>query len=101
MLDFYTPPKILENLWFPDVFRGYRNGTLGYNGLIRRSKKMHKKTVTEQKMKLFNKDFLSKHDHIRRKLRIRSDLQTKFLMENFIFCAVGIFATCPDNPGVG
>ena len=41
-----------------------------------------------QKMKFFMKDFLSKCDQIRRKLRIRSHLLEEFLMENFIFCAV-------------
>ena len=34
------------------------------------------------------KDFFSKCDQIRRKLRIWSHLLKKFLMENFIFCAV-------------
>ena len=34
------------------------------------------------------KDFFSKYDQIRRKLPISSDLLKKFLMENFIFCAV-------------
>ena len=34
MFHFYTPLKILENLRFSDVFRGYRSGTLVENGLI-------------------------------------------------------------------
>ena len=34
------------------------------------------------------KDFFSKCDQIRRKLRIWSHLLNKFLRENFIFCAV-------------
>ena len=34
------------------------------------------------------KDFFSKSDRIRRKLRIWSHLLKKSLMENFIFCAV-------------
>ena len=34
MFHFYTPLKISENLWFADVFRGYRNGTMVCNGLI-------------------------------------------------------------------
>ena len=33
-------------------------------------------------------DFYSKCDQIRRKLRILSHLLKKFVMENFIFCAV-------------
>ena len=39
-------------------------------------------------MKFSIKDFLSKCDQIRRKLRIWSHLLKKLLMENFIFCAV-------------
>ena len=39
-------------------------------------------------MKFSIKDFFSKCDQIRRKLRIWSHLQQKPLMENFIFCAV-------------
>ena len=43
---------------------------------------------TAQKMKFFIKDFFSKCDQIRRKLRIWSHLLEKTLMKNFIFCAV-------------
>ena len=43
---------------------------------------------TAQKMKFSIKDFFSKCDQIRRKLRIWSHLPKKYLMENFIFCAV-------------
>ena len=39
-------------------------------------------------MKFSIKDFFSKCDQIRRKLRIWSHLLKKSLMENFIFCAV-------------
>ena len=39
-------------------------------------------------MKFSIKDFFSKCDQIRRKLRIRSHLLKKSLMENLIFCAV-------------
>ena len=46
------------------------------------------KTVTAQKTKFSIKDFFSKCDQIRRKLRIWSHLQKKSLMENFLFCAV-------------
>ena len=42
---------------------------------------------TAQKMKFYIKDFLSKYDQIRRKLRIWSHLIKKSLMESFIFCA--------------
>ena len=41
-----------------------------------------------QKIKFSIKDFFSKCDQIRRKLRIWSHLLKKSLMENFIFCAV-------------
>ena len=34
MLLFYTPTKAPENLWFSGVFRGYKMGTLGRNGII-------------------------------------------------------------------
>ena len=44
--------------------------------------------ITAQKMKFYIKDFSSKCDQIRRKLRIWSHLQEKSLMENFIFCAM-------------
>ena len=43
---------------------------------------------TAQKMKFAVKDFVSKCDQIRGKLRIWSHLLKKSLMENFIFCAV-------------
>ena len=43
---------------------------------------------TAQKMKFSIKDFFSKCDQIRRKLRIWSHLLKKSLMENFFFCAV-------------
>ena len=39
-------------------------------------------------MKFSNKDFFSKWDQIRRKLRIWSHLLKKSLMKNFMFCAV-------------
>ena len=44
--------------------------------------------VTAQKMKFSIKDFFSKCDQIRRKLG--SHLLEKSLMENFIFCVVGV-----------
>ena len=43
---------------------------------------------TAQKMRFSIKDFFSRCDQIRMKLRIRSHLLKKFLMENFVFCAV-------------
>ena len=47
-------------------------------------------SVTAQKMKISNKDFFSKCDQIHSFLRIWSRLLKKYLMENFIFCAVCI-----------
>ena len=46
---------------------------------------------TTQKMKFSIKDFFSKGDQIRRKLRILSYSLKKSLMENFIFCAVEVY----------
>ena len=43
---------------------------------------------TAQKMKFSIKDFFSKCDQIRSFLRILSHLLKKFLIKNFIFCAV-------------
>ena len=41
-------------------------------------------------MKFSIKDFFSKCDQIRRKLRIWSHLLNESVMENFIFCAVSV-----------
>ena len=46
--------------------------------------------VTAQKMKFSINYFFSECDHVRRKLRISSHVLKKSLMENFIFCAVGV-----------
>ena len=59
--------------------------------IVRRTAKVILDNVacfTAQKMKFFIKDFFSKCDQIRRKLRIWSHLLKKSLMENFNFCAV-------------
>ena len=56
-------------------------------------------SVTTQKMKFSIKDFSSKCDQIRRKLRIWSFLLEKPLMENFIFCAVCVLAYDLGNLG--
>ena len=50
-------------------------------------KNIHRSHKTAQKVKFFIKNFFSKCDQIRRKLRILSHLLKKFLMENFVFCA--------------
>ena len=49
--------------------------------------------VTALKMKFFIKDFFSKSVQIRSFLRIWSHLLEKFLMENFIFCAVSVLSS--------
>ena len=48
----------------------------------------YKHYYTAEKMKFSIKNFFSKYDQIRWKLRIWSHLRKKSLMENFIFCAV-------------
>ena len=47
-----------------------------------------KKCFTTQKIKFSIKDFFSKYDQTRRKLRIWSHLLKESLMENLTFCAV-------------
>ena len=51
---------------------------------------------TAQKIKFSIKDFFSKCDQIRRKLRLWSHLLKKSLKENFIFCAV-VMLKSPNN----
>ena len=51
----------------------------------------HSSLSLHKKMKFSIKDFFSKCDQIRRKLRIWSHLLNKSLIENFIFCAVYVF----------
>ena len=52
--------------------------------------------ITAKKMKFSIKDFSSKCDQIRRKLRIWSHLLKKYLMENFIFVHLWYW-TNPQN----
>ena len=59
---------------------------------------LYKHFFTAQKMKLSIKDFSSKCDQIRRKLRIWSHLLEKSLMENFIFFAASAFRA--ESPSV-
>ena len=47
--------------------------------------------TTAQKMKFSIKDFFSKCDQFRMKLRLWSHLLEKSLMKNFIFCTVNIW----------
>ena len=55
-------------------------------------------TITAMRMKFSITDFFSKCDQIRRELRILSHLLKKFLMENFIFCAVYYFLIATEVP---
>ena len=50
--------------------------------------------------KIFIKDFFSKCEQIRWKLRIWSHLLRKSLMENFIFCAVNVKLLQPFHVSV-
>ena len=59
---------------------------LGHSIYYYRTKYYSKRLLTAQKAKFSIKDFFSKCDQIRRKLRIWSHLLQKSLMENFIFC---------------
>ena len=52
---------------------------------------MENSRYSAQKMKFSIKDFSSKYDQIRRRLRIWSHSLEKSLMENFIFCAVNSY----------
>ena len=66
---------------------------------ISRRKKDGTQPITAQKMKFSVKDFFSKCDQICRKLGISSHLLKKYLMENFIFCAVNYFLNYVFNQG--
>ena len=54
-------------------------------------------SYTTQKIKFSIEDFFSKCDQIRHFRRIWSHLLMKFLMENFIFCAVSNILAVIDN----
>ena len=58
--------------------------------------------LTAQKIKFSFKDFFSKCDQIRGFLQIWSHLLNKYLVENFIFCAVYPYESCThlDEPVV-
>ena len=49
---------------------------------------VYQNSHTAPKIMFSNKEFFSKCDQIRRKLRIWSHLLKQSLMENFVFCAV-------------
>ena len=52
---------------------------------------------TAQNMNFFIKDFFNKYDQIRSFLRIWFHLLKKWLLENFIFCAVVLLAICDTS----
>ena len=82
LLDEYSKPNIVKFTRTIQIF---------YQVIRRKLISCQPKNVTintAQKMKFCNKDFFSKCDQIRRKLRIGSHLLKKSLKENFIFCAV-------------
>ena len=53
--------------------------------------------IIAQKIKFYVKDFFSKCDQMRRKLRIWSHLLNEFLMENFTFIAVTVRGNSWNN----
>ena len=53
--------------------------------------------IQAQKMNFSVKNFFSKCEHIRIKLRIYSHLLNKFLTENFIFCVVNIIGFTTES----
>ena len=62
----------------------HRDGELNLASRLELVWSLHKK------MKFPIKGFFSKYDQIRSFLRIRSHFLKKSLMDNFIFCAVGV-----------
>ena len=60
----------------------------------------HSNNLTAQKMKFSVKDFFTKCDQIRKKLRIWSHLLKKSFFENFIFCAVSVEQEVSDDLSV-
>ena len=63
-----------------------------------KNKHFGRDAMAAQKMKFSIKDFFSKCDKIRSKLRIWSHLLKKSLMANFIFCAVSELMNCAGFP---
>ena len=100
----------IKNLCFSNIFRGNKKRTLPRHRFVICELRVNisylanchfcwwncisniiiinRDLYTAQKMKFSIKDFFSKYDQIRRKLRIWSHLLKKSLMENFISCAV-------------
>ena len=83
---------VYKNFYSLNVFtkRSHHRCSTGFSSRLcwRLLKSRKSLTVTAQKMKFSIKDFFSKCDQIRRKLRIWSHLLKKSWMENFIFCGV-------------
>ena len=92
LCDFY---ETFKNIFFTDQFRATASALR--NRLLKNLKYMEASPVTEQKIKFSIKDFFSKCDQIRKKLRIWSHLLKKCFMENFIFCAVSYLSSQDVN----
>ena len=76
------------NSSFPDCLKTLKTEKSNNENCLNVTVHSLSKHYTAQKMKFSIKDFFSKCDQIRRKLRISSHLLKKSLMENLIFCAV-------------
>ena len=85
---YYKPWDLVNSLQLI-LGEEYLNQTLALGNL--RSKNHCKK------MKFSIKDFFSKCDQIHRKLQIWSHWLKKFVMENFIFCAVNSWVFVPSS----
>ena len=66
----------------------YLQGNFGFKKIVEIIHIYKEICDTAQKMKFSIKDFFSKCDQIRMKMRIWSHLLKKSLIENFIFCTV-------------
>ena len=73
-----------------DLLRKYNIQSLAnkYSIISQRTSQTFRRNYTAQKMKFSIKDFFSNCDQIRTFLRVWSHLLKKFLVENFILCAV-------------
>ena len=88
--------EIFNNTFFTEHFRttasAFHATVLLYPLKISSRKKwvngLNDEIFTTQKMKFSTKDFFSKCDQIRKKLRVWSHLLKKSFMENLIFCEV-------------
>ena len=86
--------EIFKNTFFTERLRATASGYVIFwklNSLLDYEAEVafpFEKHINPEKMKFSIKDFFSKCNQIRRKLRIWSHLLKKCLMENFIFCSL-------------